>query len=100
MLSTPPVVNSRNLIVDYYDLIPDAVARCGATGGSAPGTPGFAPGFDLPALTAETREFFAAATATWRLLGEYRGHPVQFMDLTGNPGTRTTKTFASLLIVA
>lgn len=100
MPPTPPLVNSRNLIVDYYDLIPAAVARCGATPAGAPGTPGFAPGFDLPVLTDEMREFFATATATWRRLGEYQGHPVQIMDLTGNPGTHTTKTFASMLIVA
>ncbi|MDZ5442296.1 DUF6002 family protein [Micromonospora sp. 4G57] len=100
MLSTPPVVNARNLIVDYYDLIPAAAARCGAAPGGGAGTPGFAPGFDLPALTDDIREFFAAATATWRPLGEYQGHPIQLMDLTGNPGTHTTKTFASMLIVA
>jgi hypothetical protein len=100
MLSTSPVINSRNLIVDYYDLIPQAVARVGATAGGPPGTPGFAPGFELPELTADVCEYFAAATAGWRTLGEYRDHPIQFLDLTGNPGTRTTKTFASLLIVA
>jgi hypothetical protein len=102
MLATPTATApiTRNLIVDYYDVIPEAVARCGATPGGAPGTPGFAPGFDLPALADDTREFFAAATATWRDLGEYGGHRLRLMDLTGNPGTHTTKTFASMLIVA
>jgi hypothetical protein len=100
MLSTTPPATARNLIVDYYDRIPAAVARCGAVPGGPAGTPAFAPGFALPALADDTREFFAAATATWRRLGEHAGHPVQLMDLTGNPGTHTTKTFASMLIVA
>jgi hypothetical protein len=46
------------------------------------------------------RDFFAAATASWRPLGEYGGHRLTLLDLTGNPGTHTTKTYASLLIVA
>ena len=42
---------TRNMITDYYDVIASAVRRCGAVPGDAPGTPGFAPGFDLPELT-------------------------------------------------
>jgi hypothetical protein len=91
---------TRNLIVDYYDTIAAAAARSGARPGDAAGTPGFAPAFTLPELTDDVRRFFAPATATWRALGGYRGHPVSLMDLTGNPGTRTTKTFPSLVIVA
>jgi hypothetical protein len=91
---------TRNLIVDYYDTIAAAAAGCGAEPAGAPGTPGFAPAFALPELSDDVRAFFGAATATWRGLGEYRGHRVSLMDLTGNPGTRTTKTFPSLVIVA
>jgi Family of unknown function (DUF6002) len=98
MLVTAPT--TRNLIIDYYDVIGPAVAHCGAGPGGPAGTPSFAPGFELPELTGPTREFFAAATASWRRLGDYGGHPLQLLDLTGNPGTRTTKTFASMLIVA
>jgi hypothetical protein len=100
MTSTVPAATSRNLIVDYYEMVPAAVTRCGAGPGGAAGTPQFAPGFALPELADDVREFFAPATATWRTLGRYGGHPVQLLDLTGNPGTHTTKTFASLLIVA
>lgn len=60
----------------------------------------FSPGFALPDLDAGVRHFLAAATAQWRQLGEYREHRLKLLDLTGNPGTHTTKTFASLLIVA
>ena len=98
--STDTGATTRNLIVDYYDTIAAATQHCGAEPAGAPGTPGFAPAFTLPELTDDVREFFSAATATWRGLGEYRGHRVTLMDLTGNPGTRTTKTFPSLVIVA
>jgi len=91
---------TRNLIVDYYDTIAAAAAVSGAEPGGPAGSPGFAPAFTMPELTEEIRGFFAAATATWRHLGDYRGHPVSMMDLTGNAGTRTTKTFPSLVIVA
>ncbi|HET6213753.1 MAG TPA: DUF6002 family protein, partial [Micromonosporaceae bacterium] len=102
MLATPTgtAPTTRNLIVDYYDAIPIAAARCGAGPGGPAGARDFSPGFELPALTEDVRRFFAAATATWRGLGEYGGHGLHLMDLTGNPGTHTTKTFASMLIVA
>jgi hypothetical protein len=101
MLVTPTAIAplTRNLIVDYYDVIAAAAERRGFPGGP-PGTPEFAPDFSLPALDESARRFFAAATASWSTLGEYRGHPVRLMDLTGNPGTYTTKTFPSMLIVA
>ncbi len=94
------VPTTRNLITDYQDVIAAAVRRCGAVPGDAAGTPGFAPGFDLPELTPAVRDFYAAATVRWAPIGEYGGHRLHLLDLTGNPGTRTTKTFASLVIVA
>ncbi|MFC7244219.1 DUF6002 family protein [Catellatospora aurea] len=100
MLTTATAPVTRNLIVDYYQVIAAAVARLGAGPGGPAGTAGFAPGFDLPDLSDDVRQFFAAANATWRELGAHGGHGVQFMDLTGNPGTHTTKTFPSMLIVA
>ncbi|GHJ47266.1 hypothetical protein Cs7R123_46080 [Catellatospora sp. TT07R-123] len=100
MLTTATAPVTRNLIVDYYEVIASAAARLGAGPGGPAGTATFGPGFDLPELSAQWREFFGAATATWRELGAYGGHGLQFMDLTGNPGTNTTKTFPSMLIVA
>ncbi|HEX6873877.1 MAG TPA: DUF6002 family protein [Micromonosporaceae bacterium] len=98
MLVTAPT--TRNLITDYYHVIADAVRRCEAGPGGPAGTPAFAPGFELPELTAQARQFYAAATASWHLLPDYHGHSLRLLDLTGNPGTQTTKTFASMLIVA
>jgi uncharacterized protein DUF6002 len=60
----------------------------------------FSPGFLLPDLDDDVRRFFAAAEAGWRPLADTGGHRTALLDLTRNPGTNTTKTFASLLIVA
>ena len=83
----------RNLITDYYHRMPEVISQC-ATGTAS------VPGFALPELDEAARKFFSVATAQWRTLGEYRGHNIFLLDLTHNPETNTTKTFASLLIVA
>jgi hypothetical protein len=98
--SAKPAAISGNLLLDYYDLLPGAVAAC--VPDPAPvTTPGaFAPGYELPDLDDQVREYFAAASVSWRPLGEYRGHRIALLDLAQNPGTNTTKTYPSLLIVA
>ena len=90
-----------NLLVDFPDMVARAVAEC--VDDPAPVTTdptAFTPGFDLPEPDAAMRAFYAAATATWSPLGDYHDHRLTLLDLAGNPGTHTTKTFASLLIVA
>lgn len=89
-----------NMLLDYYDLLPRAVAAC--VPDSLPVTiPGqFAPGYELPELDDRVRAYFAVASVSWPTLGEYCGHRIMLLDLAENPGTNTTKTFASLLIVA
>ncbi|MEU6078177.1 DUF6002 family protein [Micromonospora sp. NPDC047074] len=89
-----------NLITDYYGQIPDVVKRCVADPRPCDDPNAFSPGFALPTLDEGLRSFFAAATARWTPLGTYGGSRITLLDLTGNPGTQTTKTFASLLIVA
>ncbi|HEV7652804.1 MAG TPA: DUF6002 family protein [Actinophytocola sp.] len=92
---------SANLLLDYLDLMPSSIAACGADPAPVTGDPAaFSPGFALPEPAADVREFYAAATAGWRSLGEYAGHRLSLLDLAGHPGTHTTKTFPSLLIVA
>ena len=92
---------SGNLLTDYLDLMPLSVAACVANPAPVTGDPArFSPGFALPEPTEEVRQFYAAATVGWRPLGEYAGHRLSLLDLAGNPGTHTTKTFPSLLIVA
>jgi hypothetical protein len=64
---------------------------------SAPGDPPFA----LPGPgDGRWAEFFASTPLTYRRLGEYQGHVLDCLDLMGNPGTRTTKSLASNMIMA
>lgn len=98
--TAPSVAVSGNMLLDYYDMLPRAVAAC-VPDPSPVTTPGeFAPGYALPELDDQVRQYFAAATVSWRPLGEYCGHQIILLDLAENPGTHTTKTFPSLLIVA
>jgi hypothetical protein len=90
-----------NLLLDHLDLMPRSIEACVPDPAPVTGEPArFSPGFALPEPTGRVRELYAAATAGWRSLGSYRGHRLTLLDLAGNPGTHTTKTFASLLIVA
>lgn len=91
---------SANLITDFYEELGEA-ARSFHTPDPAQQHPGtVVPEFHLPDLSPQTYRFFAAAEAHWRPFGTYDGHPLRLLDLAGNPGTGTTKTFPSLLIVA
>jgi hypothetical protein len=90
---------SHNLLIDFYHHLPALTGQCLAY--LPPGSDtGFSPGHDLPDLDADMRTYLAAATVTWRHTGSYQDHPVSLLDLGQNPRTQTTKTFASLLIVA
>jgi hypothetical protein len=60
----------------------------------------FEPGWQLPELGPELHEFFSASAISAGDLGEYRGRSLRFLNLTENPGTHTTKTFGSSVIVA
>ncbi|MGA8117160.1 MAG: DUF6002 family protein [Actinocatenispora sp.] len=96
-MSNPP---SRNLILDYYDRLPDVIAECVPDTAPVKETTAFSPGFALPTLDDDVREFFSVADARWWHLADHDSGRVMLLDLTRNPGTRTTKTLASLLIVA
>ncbi|NRQ32613.1 hypothetical protein HII36_12295 [Nonomuraea sp. NN258] len=95
-----PPAGSANLLVDFYDRLPRAIAACVDDPAPVKGGSAFSPGFLLPELDADVRDYLSVATASWQGLGTYGGHRLSLLDLTGNPGTGTTKTFASLLIVA
>jgi hypothetical protein len=89
-----------NLLTDFYDRLPAMIAA--RIGDPTPSTErtAFSPGFVMPQLDDGLRELFAPAIAGWRDVGDYAGHLITLLDLAGNPGTQTTKTYASLLIVA
>ncbi|MDX3090450.1 DUF6002 family protein [Streptomyces sp. ME02-6978a] len=91
---------SRNPVLDHYHRLPDIVSACAQERAGRPDPEAFRPDFDFPPLDARMREFLAPAALSWRPLPDLDGRRMRLLDLTGNPGTRTTKTLASLLIVA
>ncbi|WP_330328295.1 DUF6002 family protein [Streptomyces sp. NBC_00536] len=60
----------------------------------------FNPGTLLPELTPRVRDFFSVSGLAFSRLGEYKGKHLSLLNLAQNPGTRTTKTLASLVTVA
>jgi hypothetical protein len=97
-MSTPSA--ARNLILDYYDRLPEVIRHYGESTAPVEDLDAFSPGFELPELDDAVREYFAVARAALHPLGEYAGSRLLLLDLMRNPGTNTTKTLASLLIVA
>jgi hypothetical protein len=90
----------RNLICDYYPQIQSVMSRLEQESVPERHNALFAPPFSLPVFDAKARQLFSVATASWESLGSYRGRRLVLLDLMQNPGTRTTKTIASLLMVA
>jgi uncharacterized protein DUF6002 len=60
----------------------------------------FSPGFDLPPTTERLREYFSVVDLCFSDLGTRGNSQLVLLDLMRNPGTRTVKTLASLVIVA
>jgi hypothetical protein len=87
--------DSDSLIARYYNGVWEASRRA-----TPIATPGFAPEFTYPDLNDAWEWYFAAAGASLSPLGSYAGHDLVLLDLMKNPATRTTKTTASLLMVA
>jgi uncharacterized protein DUF6002 len=91
---------TRNLILDYYDRLPAVIDRYVPDTAPDERMDAFTPGFALPELDDRVRDYFAVAEADLHDLGEYGDSKLMLLDLMRNPGTNTTKTLASLLIVA
>jgi hypothetical protein len=60
----------------------------------------FEPAFELPPTSDSLADYFAAADFRFADLGSAGSSKLTLLDLMGNPGTRTVKTLASLVIVA
>ncbi|MFD9305179.1 DUF6002 family protein [Streptomyces sp. NPDC060048] len=97
----------KNALAHYYEHVQEALHTLlgrpqdpGAPGGGTPGGGDFTPGTALPALTDPVRHFLSVSDIAHAPMPSYRGKRLSLLDLTGNPATMTTKTFASLLIVA
>jgi hypothetical protein len=83
-------------LVRYYDRVAAVLRQLG----DKPQPPGFHPGFELPPLSDQLAAYLDAAQVRLSVLDEVYGRRLTLLDLTANPATRTTKTVASLLIVA
>ncbi|MFF5177247.1 DUF6002 family protein [Micromonospora sp. NPDC000316] len=86
-----------NALSHYYPQVAAALRTVGQAGAS---NDGFDPGYELPPFDDRMRDFLSPSVISLRELGEYGDQRLRLLDLMGNPRTRTTKTFASLLIVA
>lgn len=87
-----------NAIAHYYPQIETAVDQL--AGGEDPvADTRFSPGVKLPTMSQAVREYLSVSSLAHTTVGEYRGHHISLLDLTRNPATKTTKTFASLVIV-
>ncbi|MFF2749793.1 DUF6002 family protein [Kitasatospora sp. NPDC058048] len=88
-----------NALVRYYEEI-RSVLRDLLGGPEKADAEGFTPGVELPELTEAMREYLAVSGLGHAAMPSYRGRNLALLDLTRNPATMTTKTFASLVIVA
>ncbi|GGX43468.1 DUF6002 family protein [Streptomyces noursei] len=95
-LSAPTAL--KNALAHYHAELQHALSaleRDRAGSGEA-----FSPAFRLPDLSPALERFFSVSGIGITELPTYRGHTLRLLDLMRNPGTRTTKTLASLIIVA
>jgi hypothetical protein len=86
-----------NAIVEYHLGIAEAVDLLGLRSRR---TPGFQPGYELPELDGDIADFYSASGLSVAELDPYQGRTLKLLNLMHNPRTRTTKTIASLVIVA
>lgn len=89
-----PVAALDNTLAHYHGELAALLAR------STTASEGFDPGVDLPVLDERLRAFYSASALSWHSLPSLGGTALSLLDLRHNPGTRTTKTMASLLLVA
>ncbi|MGA4844841.1 DUF6002 family protein [Streptomyces sp. G5(2025)] len=84
-------------VLTRYDRELRQILAAAAAGSTAPG---FAPRWELPDPSPALEDFFAPSTMSAHQLGQWAATDISLLNLMHNPRTRTTKTFASLVIVA
>ncbi|MEU5052093.1 DUF6002 family protein [Streptomyces sp. NPDC021096] len=102
---SPIRLTRDNAIAHYYQGLELAAATIRAERAERAGQgkglqESFSPAFTLPPLTPELTAYFGTSGMSMQDLATHRGRRLLFLDLMGNPGTLTTKTFASLVMVA
>lgn|GEM_PF-1038269 len=93
-------MSKDNAIIKYYDKIKMAGQACESDSGLPTSEPGFRPDYRLPDVDRRLVEFFDLAKIDLYRIGNYLGRDVNLLNLSGNSRTKTTKTFASLVMVA
>ncbi|MEU0949477.1 DUF6002 family protein [Streptomyces canus] len=89
----------ENALAHYYPQIQAALHALLDGQDSGDGSD-FSPGSQLPELTPAVREYLCVSEVAFESMPAYRGRSLSLLDLTRNPSTMTTKTFASLVMVA
>ncbi|WHT01055.1 MAG: hypothetical protein LZT29_04174 [Pantoea stewartii] len=90
----------KNPIITWYDQLNKIIDHVVDCRDPIVNNVHFEPGFNLPELDENVREFFDCAYASWATLGEFSGKKIHLMNLMDNSICGTTKIFPSLLIVA
>lgn len=93
-------MSGGSAIVRYYDKIRSAGEACKRDSELHKAEAGFIPDYELPTLDRALIDFFDVAKIDLYRLGSHSGRDINLLNLSGNPHTRTTKTFASLIMVA
>jgi hypothetical protein len=86
-----------NAAAQYWEQVRLALSQCSAGRVSVRD---FNPSFALPTMSEPLREYFSVSDLRFTSVDSDDGPRLILLDLMQNPATRTTKTFASLLIVA
>jgi hypothetical protein len=104
-LATRPIPTTgagveSEVLADYWSLLPEVVDLIVDCPEPRLEAARFSPGFAVPELDAQLHSYLSAARMRWLGLGSYAERRLSLLDLATNPATHTTKTYASLVIVA
>ncbi|MEY9947943.1 DUF6002 family protein [Kitasatospora sp. GAS1066B] len=88
-----------NALAHYYDVLKRAMNGYQQSAEFVPAEQ-FLPAFDLPELDTTMEKFLQPSVIGVAELGAYGDCSLHLLNLMGNPGTRTTKTFGSMINVA
>jgi hypothetical protein len=89
----------QNVLGRYRDRLDEALEQAEIQRLASNGQARFAPPFALPQRSKALERYLATSDVGVAGMGRYRGKQLWLLDLMRNPGTRTTKTFGSLVIV-